>query len=151
MKTIQPFLWFDDQAEAAVDLYVSLIPGSKKGAVTHYGPGMPRPAGSVMTVDFEIGGVRFAALNGGPIYQFTSAISFVVPCDSQAEIDRLWAGLGEGGKELQCGWLVDRFGVTWQIIPAELPSLLAKSPKATAAMMGMKKLDLAALQAAAKG
>lgn len=150
MKTIQPFLWFDDQAEAAVDLYVSLIPGSKKGGVTHYGPGMPRPAGSVMTVDFELGGVRFAALNGGPMYELTSAISFVLPCESQAEIDRLWAGLGEGGKELQCGWLVDRFGVTWQIIPAALPSLL-ESPKAVQAMMGMKKLDLAALQAAAKG
>lgn len=151
MQPIQSFLWFDNNAEEAVNFYVSVFPKARIVSVFHSPEGGTLPAGSVLTVDFEIGGVRFAALNGGPGYPFNHAISFVVPCESQAEIDEYWGKLtAGGGKEVACGWLVDKFGVSWQVVPHNITQLLAGKDaeggkRAFAAMMQMKKLDMAAL------
>lgn len=147
---ITPFLWFDHQAEEAVNFYLSVFEGSKKLLVTRYGEGSPAPKGSVMTVNFVLNGQEFVALNGGPAYQFTPAVSFVVNCESQTEVDEYWGKLSEGGRQDQCGWLTDKFGVSWQIIPKVLVTLLsdrdpAKSQRVMQAMLKMKKIDIAAL------
>jgi predicted 3-demethylubiquinone-9 3-methyltransferase (glyoxalase superfamily) len=150
MQKISPFLWFDDQAEEAAKFYVSVFKNSKMGAVSRYGDGMPLPKGTVMTAAFEIHGQKFTALNGGPQFKFTEAVSFVVNCDTQNEIDDYWEKLtAGGGKEVQCGWLKDKYGLSWQIVPTALPELAKKSPKVMQALMHMKKLDIAALQKAA--
>jgi predicted 3-demethylubiquinone-9 3-methyltransferase (glyoxalase superfamily) len=144
---ITPFLWFNDNAEEAVNFYATIFPDAHTHTVSRYGPAGPGPAGSVMTIEFELAGQRFVSLNGGPHYTFNPSVSFVVYCDTQEEIDRYWAALTEGGKEVQCGWLTDKFGLSWQIVPRDLAKLL-KGPKAMQAMMGMQKLNLAALKAA---
>jgi len=148
-------LWFDDRAEEAARFYVSIFPNSRITATTYYPDGvpMPKPAGSVLTVRFILEGEEFVALNGGPQYEFSPAISIVASCDSQAEVDELWRRLSEGGEEVQCGWLTDKFGVSWQVVPREFIEMLSRPDKAAvarvvAAMMPMKKLDLAALRKA---
>jgi len=153
MARITPFLWFDRQAEEAADFYVSVFPNSRIKAVTRYGEAGPGPAGTVMTVEFELDGQLFLALNGGPVYRFNQAISFVVSCRDQGEIDAFWDRLTEGGKEIQCGWLTDKFGVTWQVVPEGIAELFGgrdpkKSAAAVRAMLPMKKLDVATLQKA---
>lgn len=137
---ITPFLWFDSNAEDAVDFYVSVFPNSRRHGT--------RGAGKPLTIAFELDGLNFTALNGGPVFQFNEAVSFVIRCDSQQEIDRYWAALTEGGSESRCGWLKDRFGLSWQVVPARLPELI-KSPHAFQAMLQMKKLDIAELERAA--
>ena len=149
ISRITPFLWFDSNAEEAADFYISVFPNSRKLTELRNTGDAPGPKGGVLTVSFELDGLRFTALNGGPAYQFTPAISFVVRCDTQQEIDDYWSKLTAGGKEIQCGWLVDKFGLSWQIVPARLPELL-KHPKAMQAMMKMKKLDIAELERAAQ-
>ena len=146
---ITPFLWFDSNAEEAADFYVSVFPNSRKLSELRNTGDAPGPKGGVLTVSFELDGLRFTALNGGPAYQFTPAISFVVRCDTQQEIDDYWSKLTAGGKEIQCGWLVDKFGLSWQIVPARLPELL-KDPRGMQAMMKMKKLDIAELERASQ-
>lgn len=153
MQKIQPFLWFNDNAEEAVRFYVSVFKNAKAGAMTRYPEGGPGKPGSVMTATFTIGDLEFAALNGGPHYQFNNAVSFVVPCDTQAEIDEMWAKLAEGGEEIQCGWLKDKFGLAWQVVPAHIETLLQGKDaeggrRAMQAMLQMKKLDMAALRRA---
>ena len=161
MNKIIPCLWFDNQAEEAARFYTSIFPKSKIGNITRYGQeGFEihgRPAGSVMTVEFELDGQSFTALNGGPQFKFTEAVSFVVNCDTQKDIDYYWDKLtAGGGKEVQCGWLKDRYGLSWQIVPAILRRMLQK-PDATAsdrvmkALLQMKKLDIAALMRAYAG
>jgi predicted 3-demethylubiquinone-9 3-methyltransferase (glyoxalase superfamily) len=147
---ITPFLWFDNNAEEAVELYLSVFKNSRRlGEMQMGGDGGPVPKGSVLTMSFELDGLKFTALNGGPMFKFTQAISFVVSCETQEEIDDYWAKLtADGGAEGQCGWLKDRFGLSWQIVPERLGELL-KHPKAIQAMMGMKKLDIAELERAA--
>ena len=153
MQKITPFLWFDNQAEEAAKFYVSVFKNSKMGQVSRYGDGMPLPKGTVMTAAFEIEGQPYIALNGGPEYKFTPAVSFVINCDTQKEIDYYWDKLSEGGEEGVCGWLKDRYGLSWQVVPEGWEEI-AKDPnprKAEAAMtalFGMKKIDLAAIQAA---
>ncbi len=154
VQKITPFLWFDHQAEDAANFYVSIFPNSKIVKAVRYGPAGPGPAGSVMTVEFQLEGQSFVALNGGPIYQFTEAISFVVNCPTQDEIDYYWGKLSAGGQE-QCGWLKDKFGLSWQIVPTALPELLSnpdpeKGQRVMKAMLGMKKLDIGALKQAAQ-
>ena len=155
MKTITPFLWFDTEAADAAEFYASVFPNSKIVTKTHYGPAGPRPEGMVMTVAFELDGNPFVALNGGPNFSFTEAISFVISCENQAEVDHYWEKLlADGGEEGPCGWLKDRFGLSWQVVPTALPRLLTqpdpeKAKRVFAAMMEMKKLDIAALEAAA--
>ena len=160
MQKITPFLWFDTQAEAAANLYVSLFPNSKIVDVARYGGAgadvSGRPQGSVMTVTFELDGQRFIGLNGGPQFKFTEAVSFFVNCQTQEEVDRLWNKLSEGGEESRCGWLKDRFGLSWQIVPAGLSDLLhskdaKKSERAMQAMLTMRKLDINDLQHAYEG
>lgn len=156
MQKITPFLWFENQAEDAMHFYTSVFKNSKVGGVTRMGDGGPGSEGSVMTASFELEGLQFTALNGGPHFKFNEAISFVVDCQSQAEVDELWEKLTDGGEEGQCGWLKDRFGVSWQIIPSELGELLndpdpEKAGRATEAMLQMKKIDLQALRAAHAG
>lgn len=156
MQKITPFLWFDGKAEEAVRLYTSLFPGSEITSVSRYTEGMPLPAGSVMTMGFTLFGQKFTALNGGPYAKFTDAISFTVNCETQEEVDRYWGALSEGGEEVQCGWLRDRFGLSWQITPTILGELLSdpdpeKVGRVTQAMMRMVKLDVAGLRAAAEG
>ena len=156
MEKITTFLWFDDKAEEAANFYVSIFPNSKINGVARYtevGPGKP---GSVMTVDFELDGQHYVALNGGPLFPFTEAISLVVNCETQQEIDHYWERLGAGGKIQQCGWLKDRYGLSWQIIPSALPRLLsdpdgAKANRVMQAMMQMQKIDISKLEQAAKG
>lgn len=151
MQSPYPMLWFDDQAEQAATFYTEVFPNSEITAVNRFGEIPDREPGSVLTVYFTVNGAPFVALNGGPQFTFDEAISFVVPCADQAEIDRLWKVLtADGGRESQCGWLVDRFGVSWQIVPERLGELLA-SPAAVQAMLTMTKLDIAALQAAGEG
>jgi predicted 3-demethylubiquinone-9 3-methyltransferase (glyoxalase superfamily) len=150
---ITPFLWFDHQAEEAAQFYTSIFKNSKILAVTRYGDAGPGPKGSVMTVTFELDGQKFTALNGGPLYQFTEAISFFVNCETQAEVDHLWEKLGAGGQEIQCGWLKDKYGLCWQIVPAALMEMLQDSDaqrkeRVFRAMLQMKKLDIAGLEAA---
>jgi predicted 3-demethylubiquinone-9 3-methyltransferase (glyoxalase superfamily) len=149
-QKITPFLWFDNQAEEAAKFYVSVFKDAKMGQVSRYGDGMPLPKGTVMTAAFEIEGQPFVALNGGPQFKFTEAVSFVVNCDTQKEIDYYWDKLtAGGGKEVQCGWLKDKYGLSWQIVPTVLPELVKKSGRVMEALLQMKKLDIAALQRAA--
>ena len=148
---ITPFLWFDKNGEEAADFYVSVFKNSRKINTLRSTVDTPSgPKGSVLTVTFELDGVKFTALNGGPGYPFTQAVSFVVSCDSQEEIDDYWTKLTAGGKEIQCGWLVDKFGLSWQVVPAQILELV-KHPNAMKAMMGMIKMDVAELERAAKG
>jgi predicted 3-demethylubiquinone-9 3-methyltransferase (glyoxalase superfamily) len=154
MPKITTFLWFNQNAEEAVDFYLAIFSNSKKGIVTRYGAAGPGPKGSVMTIQFFLNGQEFAALNGGPHYTFNPAISLVVHCDTQQEIDQYWAKLTEGGKAIQCGWLTDQYGVSWQIVPALLPTLLkqddqAKADRVMQAIMPMIKLDIEKLKQAA--
>jgi predicted 3-demethylubiquinone-9 3-methyltransferase (glyoxalase superfamily) len=149
ISRITPFLWFDSNAEEAADFYCGIFPNSRKLSELRNTGDAPGPKGGVLTVSFELDGLRFTALNGGPAYQFTPAISFVVRCDTQLEIDNYWSKLTAGGKEIQCGWLVDKFGLSWQIVPARLPELI-KHPKGMQAMMKMKKLDIAELERASQ-
>lgn len=155
VKSITPFLWFDNCAEDAARFYVSLFPNSRITHVSHYGEAGPGPAGSVMVVGFELQGQRFTALNGGPVLKLTDAFSLLVECTDQQEIDRLWDALGAGGSYNVCGWLKDRFGLSWQINYAGLPELMtgdaAKAGRIMAAMMQMKKVDVQALLDAAAG
>jgi len=156
MPKITPFLWFDNQAEEAANFYTSTFRNSKINAITRYGDAGPGPKGSVMTVAFELDGQEFTALNGGPMFRFTEAISFVVHCETQKEVDELWAKLTAGGVESQCGWLKDKYGLSWQIVPDALLAMMkdadpARKDRVTRAMFGMRKLDLAALEAAYRG
>ena len=144
---ITPFLWFDNNAEEAVNFYLSVFKNSRRLEVVHQPVRGDAPA-SVLTIAFELDGQTFTALNGGPVFQFTEAVSFVVRCDSQEEVDEYWSKLSEGGSERQCGWLKDRFGLSWQIVPASLPELI-KQPKAMQAMLKMTKLDIAEVERAA--
>ncbi len=147
---ITPFLWFDANAEEAVDFYLSIFKNSRRlGELRNTGDA-PGPKGCVLTITFELDGQRFTALNGGPAYKFTEAVSFVVRCDSQEEVDGYWSKLTADGSEIACGWLKDKFGLCWQIVPARLPELL-RHPRAMQAMMKMKKLDIAELERAAEG
>lgn len=153
-QRITPFLWFNNQAEEAANYYASIFDHSKVGAISRYDSAASRasgmPEGTAMTVAFELDGVPFAALNGGPHFKFTEAVSFVVNCESQAEIDRYWDPLSDGGDPAaqQCGWLKDKFGLSWQVVPSELPQLI-RHPKAMQAMLQMKKIDLDVLRRAA--
>jgi predicted 3-demethylubiquinone-9 3-methyltransferase (glyoxalase superfamily) len=156
MQKITPFLWFDNQAEEAANHYVSIFGNSRILKTVRYGESGPGPKGAVMTVSFEINGQQFTALNGGPKFGFSEAISFVVSCETQAEIDALWEKLSAGGKESRCGWLKDRYGLSWQLVPTVLPELLgdkdgAKAQRAMQAMLKMGKLDIAALKRAHQG
>jgi predicted 3-demethylubiquinone-9 3-methyltransferase (glyoxalase superfamily) len=155
MSTITPCLWFDGNAEEAVAFYTSVVPDSRITAISHYGPGMPYPAGSVMTVAFELAGAPYTALNGGPEFPFTEAISLQISAADQDEVDRYWAQLSEGGQPGPCGWLKDRFGLSWQVVPDALPALMsdtdpARANAAAQALMTMSKIDIAALQQAAE-
>jgi predicted 3-demethylubiquinone-9 3-methyltransferase (glyoxalase superfamily) len=156
IQPITPFLWFDDQAEEAAAFYTSVFPNSTITKVVRYGKAGPGPAGSVMIVEFQLMGQSFSALNGGPRFAFTEAISFVVHCQTQDEVDAYWQKLTAGGAEVACGWLKDKFGLSWQIVPTALPSLLGdpdpeKSGRAMKAMLTMKKLDIGALERAHAG
>lgn len=148
-QKISTCLWFDTQAAQAAKFYTSIFKGSI-GATTYYGDGGKGKKGTVLTVSFRLGKLEFTALNGGPVYKFTPAVSFVVPCKTQREIDTYWRRLGAGGTPVQCGWITDRYGVSWQIVPANIGKLI-KHPAAMQAMLGMVKLDIAALEAAARG
>jgi predicted 3-demethylubiquinone-9 3-methyltransferase (glyoxalase superfamily) len=153
MQKITPFLWFNDQAEEAMNFYTAIFKNSKIGSVSRYGEGGPGPQGSVMTATFELDGQEFMALNGGPLFTFTEAISFFVNCETQAEVDELWTKLTEGGEESQCGWLKDKYGLSWQIVPSVLGELLndpdaEKAGRVMNAMLQMKKLDIAGLRSA---
>jgi len=159
MQKFTPFLWFSDDAEEAVGFYVSIFKNSKIGKIARYDEAgekvAGRPAGSVMTVEFQPEGEDFVALNGGPMFKFTEAISFVVNCETQEEVDYYWKKFSAGGKQVQCGWLKDKFGLSWQIVPAILPELLsdkdaAKSQRVMQAMLEMVKLDIKKLKQAAK-
>ncbi len=156
LTKITPCLWFDTQAEEAATFYTSVFEGSRIVEVTHYGSAGPRPQGMVMTVVFELAGQEFLALNGGPDFTFDEAISFQVNCESQDEVDEFWAKLSEGGSEGPCGWLKDRFGLSWQIVPVRLNEIIRDAEpeaaqRAIKAMLGMGKLDIAALEKAAAG
>ena len=146
---ITPFLWFDSNAEEAVEFYLTVFKNSRRLDVLHNPGDAPVPKGSVLTIAFELDGQKFTALNGGPAFKFTEAISFTVRCDSQQEVDEYWAKLSAGGSEGRCGWLKDKFGLSWQIVPARIPDLI-KHPKAMQAMMTMQKLDIAELERAAQ-
>jgi len=155
MDAITPCLWFDTEAEEAAQFYTSVFPNSRIVHVSHYGSAGPRPAGMVLEVEFELNGRSFLALNGGPDFTFSEAISLQVDCKDQDEVDRLWVTLSEGGEEGPCGWLKDRFGVSWQIVPSALPALLSdrdaeKAQRVMAAMLQMRKIDVAALETAAE-
>jgi len=157
MQKVTPFLWFDGQAEQAARFYVSLLPESRIERVTRSPADTPSgPAGMVLTVEFTLGGARFIGLNGGPHYRFSEAVSFQIACADQAEVDRLWSALSEGGAPGRCGWLKDRWGLSWQNVPVRLHELLAdadlnRSRRAMQAMLGMGKLDIAELERAADG
>lgn len=156
MPAITPNLWFDNEAEDAARFYISVFPNSEITNVMRYTDAGPGPAGTVVTVDFVLDGNRFTAINGGPRFTFDEAVSFAIECSDQEEIDRFWAALTEGGEESQCGWLKDRYGLSWQVVPKRLEELFAdpdpdRVARATTAMLGMKKLDIAALEAAADG
>jgi predicted 3-demethylubiquinone-9 3-methyltransferase (glyoxalase superfamily) len=153
MQRITPFLWFDDQAEEAMNFYVSIFKNSKVGRVTRYGEAGPGPKGSVMSATFQLEGQEFIALNGGPHFSFTPAISFFVNCETQEEVDELWKKLSAGGKTERCGWLKDKYGLSWQIIPSALGRLMgdnnaAKAQSVMKAMLEMHKIDIARLQQA---
>lgn len=157
MKTITPCLWFDNQAEAAAKFYVSIFKNSKIGDIARYGEEAAkvsgRPKGTVMTVTFEIDGQKFMALNGGPVFQFSPAISFMVPCKTQDEVDELWEKLSKGGETQQCGWLKDQYGVSWQIVPTVLGEMMQdkdakKSERVMNALLKMEKIDIKTLKQA---
>lgn len=153
MQKITTFLWFDQQAEEAMNFYVSLFKNSKVLSVSRYPQGGPMPAGTLMTATFQLDGQEFMALNGGPEFKFTEAISLFVTCETQAEVDHFWDHLSEGGEKSRCGWLKDRFGLSWQIVPTALGELMGdpnprKAQNVMQAMLQMDKLDIAALQAA---
>jgi predicted 3-demethylubiquinone-9 3-methyltransferase (glyoxalase superfamily) len=159
-QRITPFLWFDDRAEEAAGFYVSIFQHSRIKGVYRYtheaAKAAGRPEGSVMTVAFELDGQEFTALNGGPLFKFTEAISLVVNCETQAEVDHFWTKLSAGGQEVQCGWLKDRFGVAWQVVPTALIELIgdkdpARSQRVMAAMLRMKKIDIEPLRRAYAG
>jgi predicted 3-demethylubiquinone-9 3-methyltransferase (glyoxalase superfamily) len=152
-QKITPFLWFDGNAEEAMNLYVSIFKNSKIGSVTRYGEGGPGPSGTVMSATFQLDGQEFMALNGGPLYSFTEAISFFVNCETQQEVDELWEKLTEGGEPSRCGWLKDKFGLSWQIIPRALGEMLSdkdpeKAGRVLQAMLQMQKLDIKTLERA---
>jgi predicted 3-demethylubiquinone-9 3-methyltransferase (glyoxalase superfamily) len=155
MQKITPFLWFDNNAEEAMKFYASVFKNSKIGKVSRYPEGSPGPAGSVMTASIQIEGQEFVLLNGGPVFKFTEAISFVVNCETQAEVDEYWQKLtANGGKEVECGWLKDKFGLSWQIVPTILPKLMTdsdpeRSKRVMQAMLKMKKIDIEGLKRAA--
>jgi predicted 3-demethylubiquinone-9 3-methyltransferase (glyoxalase superfamily) len=156
MPTITPCLWFDTQGEKAAEFYTSIFPNSRIVHVARYGEAGPRPAGTVMTVALELDGQRFVALNGGPGFTFGEAISFQVDCGTQEEVDEYWSRLSEGGEEGPCGWLKDRFGLSWQIVPKRLTELLDDpdpelSQRVMSAMLQMRKIDIATLEEAAAG
>jgi predicted 3-demethylubiquinone-9 3-methyltransferase (glyoxalase superfamily) len=156
MQKITPFLWFDDKAEEAMNFYVSVFKNSKVGNVTRYGEGGPGPKGTVMSATFQLDGQEFFALNGGPLFQFTEAVSFFVNCETQEEVDELWEKLSAGGKKSQCGWLKDKYGLSWQIIPSVLGRLLGdkdgeKAKRVMQAMLQMGKIDINRLQQAYRG
>ncbi len=156
MQKIQPCVWFDNNAEEAVNFYTSIIPNSKIVNVARYGDAGPGPKGQVMTVIFELAGQRFMALNGGPQFKFTEAISLMVKVESQAELDAIWDKLLQGGKAQQCGWLKDKYGLSWQVIPTVLDQMMAdqdpeKSKRVMQAILQMVKLDIPTLQAAYEG
>jgi predicted 3-demethylubiquinone-9 3-methyltransferase (glyoxalase superfamily) len=151
MQKITPFLWFDGNAEEAMTFYVSIFKNSKVGSITRYGDAGPGPKGTVMTVTFELDGQEFIALNGGPQFKFPEAVSFVVHCDTQAEIDELWEKLSKGGEKGKCGWLKDKYGLSWNIVPPVLVEMLqdpdaTKSQRVMIAMLQMDKLDIKTLQ-----
>jgi predicted 3-demethylubiquinone-9 3-methyltransferase (glyoxalase superfamily) len=154
MKKITPNLWFDTEGEEAAKFYTSVFPDSKITGVTHYGSAGPRPEGTVMTVSFELNGQEFLALNGGPDFKFTEAVSFEVPCENQDEVDTYWSKLSEGGEEGPCGWLKDRYGLSWQIVPTRLVELIEdpdreKAQRVMAAMLKMGKIQIDELERAA--
>ena len=154
MPTITPNLWFDTQAEEAADFYCSVFPGSKVNTVSHYGEAGPREAGMVLAVEFELDGQPFTAINGGPEFTFDEAVSLSIACADQDEVDYYWKSLTDGGEEGPCGWLKDRFGLSWQVVPDDLPRLLhdpdeGRAQRAMKAMLDMKKIDVAGLYAAA--
>jgi predicted 3-demethylubiquinone-9 3-methyltransferase (glyoxalase superfamily) len=155
MYKIAPCVWFNGEAEEAAKFYVSIFPDSEMGAISHYGDGAPFPAGTALMVEFSLSGQRFQALNGGPQFAPSEAVSLSIACKNAAEVDHYWNALtADGGQEWRCGWLKDRFGVSWQVVPDGLGALISdpdagRSQRALQAMMGMKKLDLAAMRAAA--
>ena len=156
MQGITPCLWFDTQAEEAVRFYTSTIKGSKMGAIAYYGEGAPMPAGSVLTVRFELQGQEFIALNGGPMFKFSPAVSFILNCDTQEEVDELWEKLSEGGEIEQCGWFRDKYGISWQVVPVVVAKMMQdtdreRSNRVMQAILQMKKLDIATLEAAYRG
>jgi predicted 3-demethylubiquinone-9 3-methyltransferase (glyoxalase superfamily) len=156
MQRISPCLWFDNQAEEAVNFYLSIFKNAKIKSVTRFGDAGPGPKGSVMVIAFELDGVELIALNGGPIFKFNEAVSLSIGCQSQAEVDHYWNKLTAGGTESQCGWLKDKYGVSWQVVPLPLTELMASSDaprvkRMTEAMFKMKKLDIAALEKAFNG
>ena len=153
MQKITPFLWFDGKAEEAMNFYVSIFKNSKIVSVTRYGEAGPGPNGTVMTAKFELNGQEFVALNGGPQFTFTEAISFVVSCETQQEVDELWEKLSEGGNKSRCGWLKDKYGLSWQVVPTALVELLQdkdakKSNRVMQAMLQMDKIDIETLRRA---
>ena len=160
MQKITPFLWFDDKAEEAANFYVSLFKNSKIGNVSRYdeagAKASGRPTGSVMVIEFQLEGRNFVGLNGGPHFKFTEALSFVVNCETQQEVDTFWEKLSEGGEESQCGWLKDKYGLSWQVVPTVLSEMLrdkdpVKSQRVMKAMLQMKKIDIATLEQACEG
>ncbi len=157
MPAITPNLWFDTESEEAANFYVSIFPNSSIDKVSHYGEAGPREAGLVLTVDFTLDGQRFTAINGGPDFTFDEAVSFLIPCQDQDEVDHYWTRLlADGGQESMCGWLKDRYGLSWQVVPTILDEMMSdpdreKAERAMKAMLGMVKLDIAALQRAYDG
>ena len=156
MQKITPFLWFDGKAEEAANFYTAISKNSKIGSVSRYGEGGPGPKGSVMVVTFQLDGQEFMTLNGGPLFTFTPAISFLVNCETQEEVDQLWEKLSEGGQKDRCGWLKDKYGVSWQIIPTALGKMMsdpdrAKSSRVMKAMLQMDKIDINTLKQAYAG
>jgi predicted 3-demethylubiquinone-9 3-methyltransferase (glyoxalase superfamily) len=155
-QRIKPNLWFDTEAEEAAGFYTSVFENSRVVNVARYTEAGPRPAGMVMTVEFELDGQRFVAINGGPEFQFDEAVSFEIDCETQDEIDYYWERLSEGGSEGPCGWLKDKYGLSWQVVPTGMEELFAdpdpeRARRAMQAMLGMRKLDIAALRSAADG
>ena len=156
MQKITPFLWFDGKAEEAMNFYVSTIPNSKVLGITRVGDAGPGPKGSVLTANFVLNGLEFVALNGGPQFKFTEAVSFVINCETQEEVDRYWDKLSEGGRKDQCGWLKDKYGLSWQIVPIQLTQMLQdkdskKADRVMKSMMQMKKIDIKELKQAYEG
>ena len=155
-QKITPNLWFDTEAQEAADFYLSVFKNSRIVNLTHYPEAAPRPAGTVMTVEFELDGQRFVGINGGPEFTFDEAVSFQINCETQDDVDYYWERLSDGGEEGPCGWLKDRFGLSWQVVPAGMDELFAdpdpkRAERAMKAMLGMRKLDIAALRSAADG